>query len=140
TIAARFVLATVFIAAFYRYKVYTVYGLLLQRFGLATNATSAGVFLLGRIFADGSRLFIAAIAINVVTGLDLTTSIMVMGVITLVYTFFGGITAVIWTDVAQAVVLVGGAFALVWSLLGQIGMPMGDIVAELAAADKYRLF
>jgi SSS family transporter len=140
SIAARFVLATVFIAAFYRYKVYTVYGLLLQRFGLLTNATSAGVFLLGRIFADGSRLFIAAIAINVVTGLDLTTSILVMGVVTLVYTFFGGITAVIWTDVVQAVVLVGGAFALVWSLLGQIALPIGAIVAELTAADKFRLF
>jgi SSS family transporter len=140
TIAARFVLATVFIAAFYRYKVYTVYGLLLQRFGLATNATTAGVFLVGRIFADGSRLFIAAIAINVITGFDLTTSIMIMGAITLVYTFFGGITAVIWTDVAQAVVLVGGAFALIWSLLGRIDLPFGAIVGELASADKFRLF
>lgn len=140
TIAARFVLATVFIAAFYRYKVYTVYGLLLQRFGVATNTTSAGVFLLGRIFADGSRLFIAAIAINVVTGLDLTPSILIMGLITIVYTFFGGITAVIWTDVVQAVVLVGGAIALVVSLLGNIHLPLATVVGELAAADKFRLF
>ncbi|MBC7542689.1 MAG: sodium/solute symporter [Candidatus Sericytochromatia bacterium] len=140
SITARFVLATVFIAAFYRYKVFTVYGLLLQRFGLATNATSAGIFLLGRFFADGSRLFIASIAINVITGLDIATSILILGGITLVYTCFGGITAVIWTDVAQSIVLVSGALTLVWSLLGHIDLPFGTIAAELAAADKYRLF
>jgi SSS family transporter len=140
SITARFVLATVFITAFYRYKVYTVYGLLLQRFGLATNATCAGVFLLGRFFADGSRLFIASIAINVITGLDLSTSILILGGITLAFTFLGGITAVIWTEVAQAIVLVSGAITLVWSLLGHIGLPFTDIVGELAAAHKYQLF
>lgn len=140
TILARIVLATFFIGVFYHHRVTTVYGLLLERFGLATNATTAGVFLLGRMFADGSRLFIAAIAINVATGLDMGTSILLFGTVTLIYTFFGGITAVIWTDVVQAVVLVGGALALAASLLWNIQLPLPDIVAQLAAADKFRLF
>ena len=55
TIAARFVLASVFIAAFYRLRVFTVYGFLTQRFGAPTQTTTASVFLLGRLFADGQN-------------------------------------------------------------------------------------
>ena len=60
SIAAQFVLAAVFVAAFYRYRVYTVYGYLTLRFGMPTQTTSAAVFLVGRLFASGARLFIAA--------------------------------------------------------------------------------
>ena len=140
TIAARFVLASVFIAAFYRLRVFTVYGFLTHRFGLPTQATAAGVFLLGRLFASGARLFIAAIAIQVATGLDLRTSIVCLGVVAVFYTWFGGIKAVIWTDVLQAVVLVGGGLIAALSLLGAIPLSFSETIDYLAAADKFRVF
>ena len=140
TICARFVLAALFLGAFYHFRVYTVYGFLTLRFGDATRATMAGVFLLGRLFASGARLFIAAIAINVATGLDMSTSILILGAVAIVYTWFGGIKAVIWTDVVQAVVLLSGGVIAVFSLLQQIPLPLGEIVDELAAAGKFRIF
>lgn len=140
TIAARFVLASLFIGAFYKFRVYTVYGFLTLRFGAPTHTTTAGVFLLGRLFASGARLFIAAIAIQVATGLDMRTSIICLGVVAVVYTWFGGIKAVIWTDVLQAVVLFGGGIIAVFSLLGQIPLPFGEVIGELSAAGKFRIF
>lgn len=140
TIAARFVLAAFFIGAFYHFKVYTIYGFLLERFGLATNTTTAGVFLVGRLFADGSRLFIASIAINVATGISMGWSIVIFGLTTLVYTLAGGMTAVIWTDVAQAAVMLLGVFAMVYSLWGEIGLPAGAVFNALAEANKFQVF
>jgi SSS family solute:Na+ symporter len=140
TILARFVLAALFLGAFYRFRVFTVYGFLTLRFGPATQTSMAGVFLLGRLLASGARLFIAAIAINVATGLSMSTSIAVLGIAAIVYTWFGGIKAVIWTDVAQAVVLLGGGVIVAFSLLGHIPMGLGEILERLAQAGKFRLF
>jgi len=140
TILARFVLAALFIGAFYRFRVYTVYGFLTLRFGAPTHITTAAVFLLGRLFASGARLFIAAIAIQVATGLDMRASIVLLGIVAVVYTWFGGIKAVIWTDVMQAVVLFGGGVIAVFSLVGQIPLPFGEILTTISAAGKFRVF
>lgn len=140
TIVARFVLAAVFIGAFYHFRVYTIYGFLLSRFGLATNTITAGIFLVGRLFADGSRLFIASIAIHVATGMSMSYAIIAFGLSTLVYTLFGGMSAVIWTDVAQAAIMVVGVAALLISLLINIQMPFGEVIATIGAAGKFQLF
>lgn len=140
TIAARFVLASVFIAAFYRLRVFTVYGYLTQRFGTPTQTTTASVFLLGRLFASGARLFIGAIAIEVATGLSMRSSIMLLGVVAVAYTWFGGIKAVIWTDVLQAIVLVGGGLIALFCLVGDTPLSLSQIVAYLSDHDKFRIF
>lgn len=140
TIAARFVLASVFIAAFYRLRVFTVYGFLTERFGSPTRTTTACVFLLGRLFASGARLFIAAIAIEVATGLSMHWSIVLLGVVAVAYTFFGGIKAVIWTDVLQAIVLVGGGVIAFFSLVGDIPLSFGETVGFLSDHGKFRIF
>ncbi len=140
TIAARFVLASVFIAAFYRLRVLTIYGFLAERFGPPTQTTTAAVFLLGRLFASGARLFIGAIAIEVATGLSLSSSIVLLGMVAVVYTWFGGIKAVIWTDVLQAIVLVGGGVIALVSLFGDVPLTFSETVDFLAANDKFRIF
>ena len=140
TIAARFVLASVFIAAFYRLRVFTVYGFLTARFGAPTQTTTASVFLLGRLFASGARLFIAAIAIEVATGLSMQWSIILLGIVAVAYTWFGGIKAVIWTDVLQAIVLVGGGTIALFSLLGDVPLTVGETVDFLSDHGKFRIF
>ncbi|MFP6591335.1 MAG: sodium/solute symporter [Candidatus Latescibacterota bacterium] len=140
TIAARFVLASVFIAAFYRLRVFTVYGFLTARFGSPTQTTTASVFLLGRLFASGARLFIAAIAIEVATGLSMQWSIILLGIVAAAYTWFGGIKAVIWTDVLQAIVLVGGGTIALFSLLGDVPLTVGETVDFLSDHGKFRIF
>ncbi|MEB3222720.1 MAG: sodium/solute symporter [Candidatus Sericytochromatia bacterium] len=140
TIAARFAIAFLFIGLYYRFNVYTVYGYLMARFGLGTNTTTASVFLLGRLFADGARLFIASLAIHVATGLDITQSIVALAFAATFYTLFGGIKGVIWTEVIQATVLVSGALILVFSLLGHIPLGLGEVVGEIQAAGKFQVF
>ena len=139
SITAQFVVASVFVAAFYRYRVYTVYGYLTLRFGMPTQTTTAAVFLLGRLFASGARLFIASIAIEVATGLDMSTAIVALGIVAVAYTWFGGIKAVIWTDVLQAIILVGGGLVALYCLLGDIPLSLVQIVDYLSAHDKFRI-
>ena len=140
TVAARFVLASVFIAAFYRLRVFTVYGYLTTRFGVPTQGTTAAVFLLGRLFASGARLFIAAIAIEVATGLDMRSSIVLLGIVAVAYTLFGGIKAVVWTDVLQAIVLIGGGVIALVHLYGITPLSGGEIWGFLSEHEKLRVF
>ncbi len=140
TIAARFVLANYFIRAYYSAGVTTVYEFLGRRFGPLTHRTTAGLFLFGRLFADGSRLFIAAITIEVITGFPIEASILVLALVTILYTTAGGIKAVIWTDVLQAVVLVGAGLALLFSLFAETGVSLVQATTELMQAEKLVFF
>lgn len=140
SILARFALAFFFLGVFYKLRVYTVYGFLTQRFGVPSKNATAGMFLLGRFFAGGSRLFIASLAVKVVTGFDFVYAIVILGSIAIVYTLFGGIKAVIWTDVVQAVILAGGAVFSIVYLLGEIPMGSSGIWSMLMENEKLRLF
>ena len=140
SILARFVLAHYFISVYYKAGVTTVYEFLQRRFGRITQKTTAGLFLFGRLFADGSRLFMAAITIEVATGMGITWSILLLCFVTICYTAAGGIKAVIWTDVLQAVVLVGAGLALLASLFSDTGLSLGQCGQELSEAGKLVLF
>ena len=140
SILARFVLAYLFMDVFYRLKVFTVYGFLTERFGFPTRNCAAGAFLLGRLFAGGSRVFIASLAVMVVTGFNMSLSIAVLGAIAIGYTLFGGIKAVIWTDVIQAVILVAGALLCVTTLMGEVPFTAGETIDYLDQHHKLRFF
>jgi solute:Na+ symporter, SSS family len=140
SIAAKFFLAYYFITVYYNAGVTTVYEFLRRRFGPVTEKTTAGLFLIGRLLADGSRLFIAAITIEVITGFPINQSILLLAFVTILYTAAGGIKAVIWTDVLQAVVLVGAGVALFGSLWNQTGMSAEAVYTQLQTAGKLQLF
>lgn len=140
TIAARIFLATFFLTVFYKAGITTVYEFLLRRFGVGTQRITAGLFLFGRLFADASRLFIAALTVEVVAGLPLETSITVLMVATIAYTSFGGIRAVIWTDVVQAFILVGAGVMLFARLFRDLNVSLSEAFGRLQAADKLTLF
>ncbi len=124
-LAAKALLAWRVIPLYYEARVLTVYGFLETHFGPRTRRTAAFCFLGGRALASGARLFIAALALSVVTGLPVGATILGAGVIAVLYTGSGGIRAVIWTDVLQAAVLATGvavALGVCWaSLDGGIG-------------------
>lgn len=138
SIAARFFLANFFISVYYRAGVTTVYEFLAGRFGPGTQKVTAGLFLFGRLLADGSRLFIAAITIEVITGFPLSQSIVILAFVTICYTTAGGIKAVIWTDVLQAFVLVGAGVVLLGALFFDCGLSLGQVATELRAAHKFQ--
>ncbi len=140
SILARFVLAFLFIEVYYHLKVYTVYGFLASRFGNSSKSCASATFLLGRLLAGGSRLFIAALAVKVVTGYDMRISICLLGGLALLYTLVGGIRAVIWTDVVQAIVLILGVVVCIASLYSAVAMSPGELYIYLGDHDKMRLF
>ena len=99
----------------------TAYARLESRFGVGTRRLTSSVFLVTRFLGDAVRVFASAIPLALVTGWSIPTSIVAMGVVTMVYTWFGGFKAVVWTDVLQlSVYLAGGIGALLvaWKLAG----------------------
>jgi SSS family transporter len=87
----------------------TAYQFLEDRFDLGLRLFGSASFVIFQLFRMGIVVFLPALALSAVTGFDLTLCILLMGLIATVYTAFGGIKAVIWTDVIQVVVLIGGA-------------------------------
>jgi solute:Na+ symporter, SSS family len=114
----------------------TAYARLESRFGITTRRMVSVVFLITRFMGDGVRIFAGAIPLALLTGWSIPTAIVAMGGVTLVYTWFGGLKAVVWADVVQLVVyLTGGVAALLiaWELAG------GAQNAFLAAASAAKL-
>jgi len=139
SVLAAIIVAAIFIPAFYRAGVMTVYELLENRFGSGARVGASVMFLIGRLFASGARLFIAGIPISLIlfgdtTAAHLVLAISVIACIAIVYTMMGGIGAIIWTDVAQVVILVGAGVATLALLLRQIDLPVSEIVETLRSS------
>ena len=117
--------------------VISVYEFLEQRIHISSRLLASACFILFAIGRMGLVLYLPAQAFSIVTGADLVTTIVVMGAVVTVYTVMGGIEAVIWTDFAQAFVMVAGAvLSVVYVLVGTSGQ-FGDIAA---AHHKFRMF
>ncbi len=135
-IIAILIVAYWFVPAFYRHEVSTVYGLLAIRYGEHAMRTASWMFMLGRVMASGARLYMGALAASLIVFGDLTPEHLMMAIAMMVvagvfYTFVGGVTAVIWTDVIQAVVFVLAAVAALVFLFSRIEAPWADVIAAL---------
>ncbi len=123
-------LCTLFVPFFYRARVYTAYEYLENRFDAKTRSLTSFLFLISRGMAAGIVLYAPAVVLSVIMGWDETVTIVIMGTVTILYTMMGGITAVIWTDVLQMVMMFAGiAVALVvlfGTLPSEVGM--GDVI------------
>ncbi|MFA7256978.1 MAG: sodium/solute symporter [Kiritimatiellales bacterium] len=121
SIAARFFVAAVFIGAFYNAGCMSIYEFLGQRFGPRSQYAGSLLFLVTRLMASGVRLLIAATGISVIFGLPLHVVIIAFTLLTVIYTGYGGIKAVIWTDCVQALVFTGagvGALCYIVQVMG----------------------
>lgn len=108
-----------FIPFYRRLNITTAYQYLEERFNLTTRLLCSISFILFQIGRMGVVILLPSIAINVLTGVDLLMCILFIGVISLIYTMIGGIEAVIWTDVFQVIVLLGGALFTIFYILFQ---------------------
>jgi solute:Na+ symporter, SSS family len=130
-VLGRFLIALVFIPAYFRGDIYTSYEVLQRRFGGAVRGTAAAIFLLYRTLGDGIRLHAAALVIAVAAAVPEWVCILVLGLAMILYTEEGGATATVWTDVVQMFVYLLGA--LVCLVAVARGLPEG-ITGTLAAA------
>ena len=118
---AMIVLSVTLVPFFHRAKIYTAYEYLEQRFDAKTRAVTSLLFLMSRSMSVGVIISAPAVVLAVVLGLDPTLTVLMIALPTAVYTMFGGVQAVAWTDVKQMVLIVFGLFAAVAVLL--LGLP-----------------
>jgi solute:Na+ symporter, SSS family len=134
----RVIVAYVLLPGYFRGELNTAYALLEERFGQATRRFASSIFMVTRAFADSVRIFAAAIPIALITGWPYWQVILLVGLATLVYTWYGGLKAVVWVDVVQmALYAVGGVTAL-WVLTALVPDGWSGIVEAGGAADKFR--
>ena len=152
TILARLLVGWLFLGAYYRHGVVSIYEFLEIRFGKASRTAASAIFLVTRALASGTRLYVAAIilvlAIELAHG-SLPTpgqelgiyvgAVVVIVLLTALYTTFGGIKAVVWTDVIQAGVLVSALAVTLGLLLSRIPGGWSGARALLTAPDDLRL-
>jgi solute:Na+ symporter, SSS family len=142
-IVARFVISALFIPAYFQGEMLTAYELLNRRFGARAKHFAASLFLVMRALAEGVRVFAASLVLAAVLGASVPGlphlwlwSIVIVGLLTLVYTFEGGIAAVIWTDLVQLVIYVGGSLLAAYMLVRLVPGGFTAIVADARAAGK----
>lgn len=134
------VIALLFIPFFNRLKIRTAYEYLEERFNYAARAFGSFSFILFQLGRIGIVLLLPSLAISIVTGIPVETSILIMGFLCIVYTTFGGIEAVVWTDVLQVIVLMGGSIlAVVWILL-HTDQSVGEMISYASERNKFNVF
>jgi Na+/proline symporter len=116
----------------------TAYARLEQRFGVATRRVTSGIFLLTRALADGVRVYAGAIPLAVLAGWNVPLAIVTMSLVTLAYTWHGGLKAVVWVDVMQLAVYVSGGFVAFW-IAANLAGGMSATLAVAGAAGKLKL-
>ncbi|MBV8073582.1 MAG: sodium:solute symporter, partial [Acidobacteriaceae bacterium] len=136
----RIIISLLFLPQYFRGEMFTAYELMQRRFGPHVRKFTAGTFLLLRALAEGVRVFAVSIVISVVLGTGEIASIVVIVSLTLFYTFQGGMTAVIWTDVVQMVLYLGGALASFFVILHLIPGGWPAVSALGASAGKFKVF
>jgi SSS family transporter len=145
----RVVISLVFIPLYFKGELQTVYQLLGERFGNTVKMLASGLFVIMRNIADGIRLLLTAIVLAAVytsfnSGTDATTvivgSIVLLGIVMIVFTFYGGIEAVIWVEVVQLVIYIGGAVAAAVVLINNIDGGFSGAIALGQQFDKFDVF
>jgi solute:Na+ symporter, SSS family len=113
------VILKIFYPVYHRLGVTTSYQYILERFGPAARYGVAALFILARLGWLGTVVYAPALAMSVATAIPLWVCICLMGLLSTLYTAMGGLTAVVWTDVIQFIILIGGAFWIAVSLTAQ---------------------
>jgi SSS family transporter len=139
-LVARIIISLLFLPQYFRGEMFTAYELMDRRFGPHIRKLTAGSFLLLRALAEGVRVFAISIVVSIILGTGDTLSIFVIVLLTLFYTFEGGMTAVIWTDVIQMFLYVAGAVLSFVVILQHIPGGWHHVAAVAGPLDKFRVF
>src|SRR5262244_1715260 len=146
-IIARVIISLLFIPAYFQGELLTAYELLKRRFGVQAKNFAASLFLIMRALAEGVRVFAASLVLSAVLSASIPGlphlwlwSILIVGLLTLIYTFEGGIAAVIWTDLIQLIIYVGGSLLAAYELRHLVPGGWPNIASAAGAAGKFQVF
>jgi SSS family transporter len=139
-LVARIAISILFLPQYFRGEMFTAYELMRRRFGERIRKLTASMFLVTRALAEGVRVFAISLVISIVLGTGEKSSMALILALTLFYTFEGGMTAVIWTDVIQMTLYVMGALLSFFFILGKIPGGWAHVAAVAGAAHKFTIF
>jgi SSS family transporter len=135
-VIGRVIISFVLLPQYFRGELYTAYQLIERRFGPELRTVTAGLFLLTRAAAEGVRVYAVSIVVAIALGTGQVTSIAIITLLTLLYTFEGGLAAVIWTDVVQTFIYVGGTLVGLVTILHLV--PGGWTSIKLVASGLHK--
>jgi solute:Na+ symporter, SSS family len=139
-LAGRVVISLIFIPHYFRGEMFTAYQLIDRRFGKTLHRITAGVFLVTRAAAESVRVWAVAIVVGIALGTSEIGSVAIVMLLTLIYTFEGGMAAVIWTDVVQLLIYVSGTVVGLFTLMHLVPGGWPAVHSAAAAAGKLQVF
>lgn len=139
-IVGRAIIVHLLLPLYFRGQLLTAYEVLNQRFGGLTRQAASLMFLVGRNLGDGLRLYLVASMLQELAEIPLWLSVVVMGVISTVYTFLGGMRSVVWNDCIQFAVYVLGGVVAVFVIANQISGGLSEVARFAAENGKLQIF
>jgi solute:Na+ symporter, SSS family len=139
-LVGRVIISFILLPHYFRGDLYTAYELIERRFGHGLRSLTAALFLLMRAVAEGVRVYAVSIVVAIALGTGEIASIAIITALTLIYTFEGGLAAVIWTDVVQTVIYVGGTLVGLLTIVHLVPGGWPAIHSIAASAGKLRVF
>src|SRR5437879_10991607 len=139
-VVGRIVISFLLLPHYFRGDLYTAYELIERRFGRQLRSLTAGLFLLTRAAAEGVRVYAVSIVVSIALGTGEVASITIITLLTLIYTFEGGLAAVIWTDVVQTAIYIGGTLLGIVAIIHSVPGGWSHIHQVGTAAGKFRIF
>ncbi len=144
SIIARFAVAYWLVPLFYEKEIYSPYDFMGDRLGEGARRLVTGLFSLGSVLGQSVRVLVTAIILQVVTGMNVPTCIIIIGVIAVIWTFMGGMQTVIWTDVIQFCLFIFGGILALSLLVGEVGwsriFELNQVVIDGEPVNKMRWY
>jgi len=138
-IVGRILVSFILLPAYFKHGVTSIYEVIGMRFGPGIQKTASGIFLITRILGDGIRFLATGVIVQVVTGWPLWLCVLIIGMVTLIYTISGGLRTVVWLDSFQFGLYLAGGFIAIGYVLMHVGMPLPEVLGSLYEAGKLRL-
>jgi len=139
-VVGRIIISFVLLPQYFRGELFTAYQLIERRFGPALRTITAGLFLLTRAAAEGVRVYAVSIVVSIALGTGEVSSIAIITLLTLIYTFEGGLAAVIWTDVVQTFIYVSGTLVGLFTILHLVPGGWGSVAKIAVEFHKFQVF
>ena len=139
-IIGRVLVSLFLLPQYFKSGVTSIYEIIGHKFGLEIQKVASGVFLVTRILADGVRFLATAVVVQVITGWSLSSAVMIIGTVTLVYTLSGGIRTVVWVDSIQFILYLFGGIASIIIVLNHLDQSLFEAIPILAEQGKLTIF
>ncbi|MEE9189356.1 MAG: sodium:solute symporter, partial [Candidatus Neomarinimicrobiota bacterium] len=138
-IIGRVLVTSILLPIYYRKGVLSIYQILANRYGLLIQKAASFVFLITRVFADGVRFLAVGIIVQIITGWPLALAIVIIGIVTVFYTVYGGFRAVAWIDGFQFILYIAGGIIAIVYLIDLMDRPVSELVTQLIDTGKIQI-